>query len=105
MMKRLLVAAAFVPLLAHADTWEMPNQSGGKIVLNDSVCIAKGGKRYESLRSMFAVSGTGKTFSGCWYVADGWVRVIYEDNTEYTYPASSFTQIKSYQPKGTSHAI
>ena len=99
-MKRLLIAAALLPLVAHADTWEIPNRSGGKIVLQDTVCISNGGKRYESLRSMFSVSDKGRTISGCWYVSDGWVHVLYNDNTEYTYPASEFIQIKSVY-KGT----
>ena len=98
-MKKLVMIAALVAAPAFADTWEIPNKNGGKIVLEDSVCIS-GTKRYESLRSMFAVSGDGKTFSGCWYVSDGWVRVIYKDGTEYTYPASAFIQIKSGH-KGT----
>lgn len=101
-MKRLIAAVlAATSISAVADTWEIPNQNGGKIVLQDFVCVGKGGKRYEGLRSMFAVNSGGKTISGCWYVSEGWVHVTYEDNTEYTYPASSFRQIKSGN-KGTS---
>lgn len=101
-MKKLVLIAALVAAPAFADTWELPNQSGGKIVLQESVCIMNGGRRYENLRNMFAMSSSGKTFSGCWYMTDGWVHVIYNDQTEYTYPANAFTYIRGAKPKGTS---
>lgn len=100
-MKRLIYAVALLPLVAHADTWELNNNAGGKIVLQESVCIS-GGKRYENLRNMFSMAGRGSTITGCWYVSDGWVHVIYNDNSEYTYPANAFRQIKSNY-KGTSN--
>lgn len=94
-LNKLLTAVIFLGAVnAHADSWELNNNAGGKIVLTDNVCYSNG-KRYDNLRAMFSVSGTGKTFSGCYYVADGWVRVVYSDQTEYTYPASAFRQIKS----------
>lgn len=99
-MKKLVIIAALVAAPAFADTWEMPNQSGGRIVLQETTCFI-GGKKYNNLRSMFAASGAGKTFSGCWYFEDGWVHVIYNDGSEYTYPASSFTHLQSAKPRGT----
>lgn len=94
-MKKLVIIAALVASPAFADTWEMPNKSGGKIVLEETVCIASNGKRYESLKNMFAVSGEGRSYTGCWYYADGWVHVVYNDKTEYKYPADAFQLIKS----------
>ena len=101
-MKKLALIAALVAAPVLADTWEIPNKNNGKIVLEDYVCTGSNGKRYESLRTMFAVSGDGKTISGCWYVDENWVHVIYKDGSEYTYPAGAFRQNKSYKPKGTS---
>ena len=102
-MKRLKLIATIATLATapvYADTFEMPNQSGGRIVLQESVCYI-GKKKYEHLNSMFAVSGAGKSYSGCWYYEEGWVHVIYSDGTEYKYPSSAFTHLKSAKPRGT----
>ena len=95
-MKRLTIATmiATIATFAAADTYEIPNKSGGKIVLEEYVCIGKGGKRYEKLKSMFTVSPSGRRISGCWYYSDGYVHVMYSDGTEYTYPANEFRTIK-----------
>ena len=93
-MKRLAIALLIAPSLASAVTYELPNQAGGKIVLEEYVCIAKGGKKYEHLKAMFAVNSSGKRISGCWYYSEGYVHVIYTDNTEYTYNANNFRLVK-----------
>ena len=95
-MKRLLLIAAFVAAPAMADSWAMPNQTGGEIVLVDRLCPG-----YKHIMQAYTYLPNGKTMTGCWFYQDGMVRVVWSDNTEYTYPADKFYE-KSKSKKGTS---
>jgi len=68
-MKRMLIVAAITALPAMADTWVMPNQGGGQIVLTDRKCMG-----YKEL--YYAYAYTDRTYSdGCWAVIDGKVHI------------------------------
>ena len=95
-MKRLILIAAFAASPVFADTWAMPNKAGGEIVLVDKICPG-----YKHIMQAYTYLPSGKTMTGCWFYQDGMVRVVWDDNTEYTYPASAFHE-KSKTRKGTS---
>jgi hypothetical protein len=97
-MKRLLaVLLASVSLTALADTFAMPNQAGGEIVLSDRACSDKKGK---GLSEAYNYSSGGRYMEGCWTVIDGMVHVVWFDGTRYTYSIDSFYK-KSGGKKGT----
>jgi hypothetical protein len=77
---------------AHAETWTMPNNAGGQIVLTDRKCSEK----YPSLMQMYARSGDGTTLNGCWALYDGYVHVSYDDRTERTYDPRMFVKMENY---------
>ena len=95
-MKKLLLIAALVAAPAFADSWAMPNQAGGEIVLTDRKCPG-----YPKLLEAYNYSGGGKSQSGCWTVIDNMVHVVWEDSSRrYTYSLDSF-YVKSKDKKGT----
>lgn len=95
-MKKLFLALALVSGVAQADTWSMPNQGGGKVVLTDREC-----KGYPSLRESYAYTSEGY-WSGCWTIIDGKVHMVAGDERR-------VYELKSFKPdhitpkkKGTS---
>ena len=95
-MKRLLIIAAFVAAPALADTWAMPNKAGGEIVLTDKICPG-----YKRIMQAYNYTPGGKAQTGCWFYQDGIVRVVWDDNSEYVYPAENFYK-KFTEKKGSS---
>ena len=96
-MKRLkLIAtiATFVSLPAMADSWAIPNKAGGEIVINDKLCPG-----YKHIMQAYLYVPGGRSMTGCWMLQDGMVRVVWQDNTEYVYPANDFYK-KSTDKKG-----
>lgn len=77
---------------AYADTWTMPNEAGGQVVLSDRKCSDK----YPNLFQMYARGSNGVTLNGCWAFYDNLVHVVYDDRSERTYDPSMFTKMKSY---------
>jgi hypothetical protein len=77
---------------AYADTWTMPNNAGGQIVLSDRKCSDK----YPVLFQMFSRGSDGVTLNGCWAFYDGYIHVVYDDRSERTYDPRDFTKLKSY---------
>ena len=77
---------------AHADTWQMPNEAGGQIVLTDRQCSAK----YPRLFQMYARGPDGVTLNGCWALYDGYVHAVYDDRSEHTYDPKMFTKMETY---------
>lgn len=73
-MKKLLIALALISGIAQADTWVMPNNGGGQVVLTDRVC-----EGYKSLHQAYTY--TDKVYlSGCWTVMDGKVHIAWDKN-------------------------
>ncbi len=71
-MKKLLLALLLVSGSVMADTWVMPNNGGGQVVLTDRLC-----KGYKSI--YYAYSYTDKVYlDGCWGLVDGKVHVAWE---------------------------
>ena len=95
-MKRLLIIAAFVAAPALADSWAMPNQAGGEIVLTDRKCPG-----YKNLLEAYNYTQSGQSQSGCWTVIDNMVHVVWDGSgRRYTYPMENF-YTKSTNKKGT----
>ena len=94
-MKRLLLIAALAAAPAMADSWAIPNKSGGEIVINDKLCPG-----YKHIMQAYLYAPGGKSMTGCWFYQDGMIRVVWDDNSEYVYPASSFYK-KHTEKKGT----
>ena len=70
-MKKLFLILAIVSGIAQADTWVMPNQGNGEIVITDQVC-----KQEKALK--FAYSWTEKIyFEGCWGIIDNNVHIVW----------------------------
>lgn len=94
-MKRLLLIAALVAAPAMADSWAMPNQAGGEIVLTDRRCPG-----YKNLLEAYNYNKGGQSQSGCWTVIDNMVHVVWDDSPRrYTYSLDSF-YVKSKDKKG-----
>lgn len=91
-MKRLIagIIISVVAVTAHAQTWEMNNQSGGKIVLTSRDCYEYPNK---GLRSGYAYSKGGKTLSFCWAIIDNKVKALYKNGDEYTYDPMHFQRV------------
>ena len=96
-MKKLLLIAALVAAPAFADSWAMPNQAGGEIVLTDRPCPG-----YKKLLAAYNYSSGGRTQTGCWTVVDDMVQVVWNDSgRRYVYSLDSF-YVKSTTKKGNS---
>ena len=97
-MKNLLLIAALISAPALADSWAMPNQAGGEIVLTDRPCPG-----HPKLLSAYNYSSGGRSQSGCWTVIDDMVHVIWDDSgRRYTYSLDSFYVKSKDKKKGTS---
>jgi hypothetical protein len=74
-MKKLLIALAMVPTLALANSFSMPNQNGGEIVITDRPCTFKG-KTYDPLKHAYSYWSNG-TLNGCWMITDNMIEIIW----------------------------
>ena len=92
-MKALIIAALIVtPTVSHAESWYVSSKGGGQIIITDKPCYLNG-EAYDALKSGYTRAPTGETIASCWYYSDGMVRMVYEDRTLYTYPATSFKKL------------
>ena len=73
-MKKLLIALALVSGNALADTWVMPNEGGGQIVISDRLC-----QGYKHIYQAYAYTNKGY-IEGCWALMDGKVHIVWEKN-------------------------
>lgn len=95
MKKYLLGLLLAVSTVANAVTWEMPNQSGGRIVLTDRMCI-QNGKTYEKLNDAYAYDSNGTVISGCWFMQDNLVNIIWAKSGDHkVYSPNDFTKVNS----------
>ena len=84
-MKKLLICMLLISSSAMADTWVMPNQGGGQVVLTDRPC-----KGYKSL--FYAYTYTSRFYAdACWALLDGKVHVVYEKGEKRVYEMNDFT--------------
>jgi hypothetical protein len=74
-MRKLLVALAMVPTLALANSFSMPNQNGGEIVITDRPCTFKG-KTYDPLKHAYSY-WNGGLVNGCWMITDNMIEIIW----------------------------
>ena len=95
-MKKLLLVAALVAAPAFADSWAMPNNDGGEIVLTDRRC-----PKNDKLLEVYTYTKGGRMFHGCWTVFDEMVQVIWSDGTRYTYSLDSFYVKSKTTKKGS----
>ena len=83
-MKKLFLILAIVSGIAQADTWVMPNNGNGQIVLTDRKCVG-----YKHL--YYAYTYTNQAyFDGCWALIDGKVHVVWEKNQRRVYNMNDF---------------
>ena len=95
-MKKLLMIAALVAAPAFADSWAMPNQAGGEIVLTDRKCSG-----HKNLLAAYNYDSTGNYAEGCWAIVDGMVHVVWDrTGKRYSYPMENFYN-KTTNKKGT----
>lgn len=90
----LLASLAILTAPAMAQSTREPfvseNEAGGQIVLTFDICISPNGQEMDKLFRVFAYSGKGLTLTGCWYLQDQYIHVIWRDGTRYTYLAGTF---------------
>lgn len=93
-MKRLLLIAALAATPVMADSWVMPNQGGGQVVLTDRPCPG-----YKNLSAAYTY--TGKIYiDGCWTIIDNKIHVVWNGTDRRVYDISDFTQ-NTTSKKGT----
>lgn len=77
-MKKILVSLALLSVLtnAKAESWVMPNTSGGEITITNQKCKLGNGE-YGSLNH--AYTWTNQVYlEGCWTIVDGNVHVLWD---------------------------
>lgn len=90
---RLLLALLFMPVVALAESWSMPNQNGGEIVITDRNCFYKG-EDYGPLKQAYT-HWNGGYIEGCWLLEDGMIKILWQDPKGITprmYKIEHFTQ-------------
>lgn len=98
MKKSLIIAALLaVSTAATADILVGNNNAGGRIVLQEKLCVGPDGTVYKDLRSMFTTSKAGELLRGCWKpdVETGTAIVIYWTGDVRYYDANIFTVVKT----------
>ena len=85
-MKKLLAVLCLLPALAKADSWELVNQAGGKIVLTTTPCSDKPNQNL-----VFSTTPSGNTIFGCWFGAENFVMIVWSDGAVSTFPGNVFT--------------
>lgn len=105
-MKKLIVAALFIPCMASAEAWSIPNKNGGEIVITDREC-RYGGKSYAPLKQAYS-HWSGGYLEGCWHLEDEMIKILWKnsDGTSDTrlYRIQDFTQ-KSGAQKGNGAGV
>lgn len=71
-MNKLFLILAIISGMAQADTWVMPNNGGGQVVLTDRKC-----KGYENLFQAYTYTNQ-VYLDGCWNLIDGKVHVAWD---------------------------
>ncbi len=96
-MKKLFLILAIVSNMAQADTWVMPNNGGGQIVITDRPC-----QGYKSLYEAYTYSNSGY-WTGCWGLVDGKVHIAWHKGDRRVYEMNDFVPDQTTpKKKGTS---
>ena len=88
-MNKLLLALLLVSSIAQAQSWEMKNDAGGKIIATDTLCTNESNKYV-----IFAQDSAGHVLFGCWFFAEGYVMTTWADGTLRSYSANDFIKRK-----------
>lgn len=99
-MRKLIAGLLIIPSMALADSWSMPNKSGGEIVITDREC-RHNGKPFSTLNQAYAYSN-GSYTEGCWTVQDDMIKIIWNivgGPETRVYDPKEFT-LKSKEKKG-----
>ena len=83
-MKKLFLILALVSGVAQADTWVMPNNGGGQVVLTDRAC-----KGYKNLYEAYTYTNS-VFLEGCWALVDGKVHVAWNNQGRRVYEMNDF---------------
>ena len=83
-MKKLFLILAIVSGIAQADTWVMPNNGGGQVVLTDRAC-----KGYKNLYEAYTYTNN-IYIDGCWALVDGKVHVAWNNQGRRVYEMNDF---------------
>lgn len=86
----------------HAQHWESPNKSGGRIVLTELKCPITG---LDALRAMWTEHQDGKIIEGCWTIYADRVQVVYRDGTRYSYNPAGFDRVEARTPARRENAF
>lgn len=92
----LLIILALIGAKAHGASWQMPNKSGGYIILTDRPCSLPGGSPF---RDGYAYAQNGQVVRFCWSIVDNLVRAVYADGSEYAYNVTSFVPVQEARAK------
>ena len=94
-MKTTLLTAALLSTMllaaapAHAASWYLPNEAGGRIILSDRDCTAM---KDSGLMDAYTYNASGTRQGGCWAVFDGLVQIIWVGGQRSVFPTENFTK-------------
>lgn len=92
-MRKLLVALALIPTLAHAEAlWETYNKGGGKIVLTDEKC------RDGAHLLAYSMMPDYPTILGCWTADNSYVHIGWYDGTLRSYTYTGWKDVRTVKP-------
>ena len=91
----ILLHFGIAAIAANANTWELPNKSGGKIVATDRPCPKKGG---EGLLYVYSHIPSGEVLQGCWTVMDNTVVVMWNNGKMTVHNENDFTSVITDKP-------
>ena len=91
-MKKLLALLLFCGVCHAENIAYTGNNSGGYIVLTDSVCA-----KDKAMKFAFSTSSSGSTRSACWTADNLFVHIVWWDGDVRSYPINIFSLVK----KGT----
>ena len=95
-MKTLIIPLLLVALgIAHADTWELENRIGGKIVATDRPCPRKSG---EGLLYVYSYISSGETLQGCWTAMDRNIVIMWDNGQMTVHAVEAFMPVETGKP-------
>lgn len=94
-LKIAFAALAFAACAAAAQTFHLPNNAGGEIVLTPRACPNE-----PRMREGYAYTSEGRMTPMCWTLLDGRVHVVWSDNgSRSVFRPNDFTVRKAPAPK------
>lgn len=80
---------------AHAKSWELPNEAGGKIVITTRLCpnvVAP------DLLEAYSFATGGRVVQGCWSLIDGLVHITWDHGVRRVFRVEDFTPAADTPP-------